>query len=395
MTNCALLAVENTVAKFGHVAQARIFTTTATAYLDHGYCPRSLDHGTTHKLAGSLDAMFQYRLPSCTDTAWGKPLSDAITYAFCLIILFEIPQQPQVLAAIPARWYSDPFYGHENTARLCARFIEHLFCDGQLSTSSDSNSTFTYFIAHALYRTNFHSSVAFGALVLLQRLKARFPTVFGSSGQRLFITAFMIASKVISDDKYSNKTWSVVGQSMFQLWDINQMELEMCQYLDWELNFEPVSFKEFEDMVRKDFAGPGPYPTYALPTIFKSASSTANSLPIVALNHFTSPISSFGPGHTSPPKPTPSPPQIHSPNLQPAYISPSFKPDTPSLCRSDSTSPVSSASPPTPTGIVDDLVAITEPNNSPRLLIRQSQESHIDAAILKQKTFAFAAPSIW
>ena len=269
------------MAKFGHVAQARIFTTTATAYLDHGYCPRSLDHGTTHKLAGSLDAMFQYRLPSCTDTAWGKPLSDAITYAFCLIILFEIPQQPQVLAAIPARWNSDPFYGHENTARLCARFIEHLFCDGQLSTSSDSNSTFTYFIAHALYRTNFHSSVAFGALVL-QHLKAHFPTVFGSSGQHLFIMAFMI-----SDDKYSNNTWSVVGQGMFQLWDINQMELEMCQYLNWELNFEPVSLKEFKDMVLKDFAGPGPYPTYALPTISKSASSIANSLPIVALNHFT------------------------------------------------------------------------------------------------------------
>ncbi|KAF8121247.1 hypothetical protein EV363DRAFT_1568827, partial [Boletus edulis] len=37
-------------------------------------------------------------------------------------------------------------------------------------------------------------SVTFAALVLLQRLKARFPTAWGSSGHRLFISAFMLAS---------------------------------------------------------------------------------------------------------------------------------------------------------------------------------------------------------
>ncbi|KAF8136960.1 hypothetical protein EV363DRAFT_1534015, partial [Boletus edulis] len=48
--------------------------------------------------------------------------------------------------------------------------------------------------------TPFHSirpsqvSVTFAALVLLQRLKARFPTAWGSSGHRLFISAFMLAS---------------------------------------------------------------------------------------------------------------------------------------------------------------------------------------------------------
>jgi hypothetical protein len=42
------------------------------------------------------------------------------------------------------------------------------------------------------------------------------------------------------------------------------MEREMCQYLDWELNVEPSTLKEFEDMVHKDFAEPGPYPTDVL-----------------------------------------------------------------------------------------------------------------------------------
>ena len=62
------------------------------------------------------------------------------------------------------------------------------------------------FIAYAVHRTRLHSSVTFAALYLLQRLKARFPTAQGSSGHRLFISAFMIASKVICDDTYSNKS---------------------------------------------------------------------------------------------------------------------------------------------------------------------------------------------
>ena len=60
------------------------------------------------------------------------------------------------------------------------------------------------------HRTRLHSSVTFAALYLLQRLKARFPAARGSSGHRLFISAFMIASKVICDDTYSNKSWSIL-----------------------------------------------------------------------------------------------------------------------------------------------------------------------------------------
>ncbi|KAG1795405.1 uncharacterized protein HD556DRAFT_1442247 [Suillus plorans] len=83
-----------------------------------------------------------------------------------------------------------------------------------------------------------------------QLLKARFPTAWGSSGHRLFISAFMLASKVICDSTYSNKSWSIVAQGMFQLREINQMECKMYQYLEWELNVDPVTLREFEDMVK-------------------------------------------------------------------------------------------------------------------------------------------------
>src|SRR6202041_1714626 len=64
--------------------------------------------------------------------------------------------------------------------------------------------------------------------------------------------------------------------------------------LDWELNVEPSTLKEFEDMVRKDFAGPGPYPTYVLQTISKLAATSTNPFPAIAPNSSTSPIPSFG-----------------------------------------------------------------------------------------------------
>lgn len=70
------------------------------------------------------------------------------------------------------------------------------------------------------------------------------------------------------------------------------------------------------------------------------------------------------------------------------YISLPSTPDTQSPCQLDSTSPASSALPPTPTGMVDNSAAIVKPNgNSADLSTRNSQESHTEQVILKQKVF--------
>ncbi|KAJ7840690.1 hypothetical protein B0H14DRAFT_2360518, partial [Mycena olivaceomarginata] len=78
-----------------------------------------------------------------------------------------------------------------------------------------SQAKLPYFIAYALHRTKLHWSMR------------------GSCGHRLFISPFMIVSKVTCDDTYSNKLWSIVVQGMFILREINRMEREMCNYLDW------------------------------------------------------------------------------------------------------------------------------------------------------------------
>jgi len=49
-----------------------------------------------------------------------------------------------------------------------------------------------------------------------------------------------------------DKVWSIVGQGCFSDGISTQMEREMCH---WELNCRAIALTEFEDMVRKDFAG--------------------------------------------------------------------------------------------------------------------------------------------
>ncbi|KAG2120261.1 hypothetical protein DEU56DRAFT_928467 [Suillus clintonianus] len=271
------------------------------------------------------------------------------------------PPKPQ--STQPSTRHFDPFYGHEPSP-LCAQFKNHLFaCPEYPPSSSNSQVKLPHFIAYALHRTKLHSSVTFAALVLLQRLKARFPTARGSSGHRLFISAFMLASKVICDDTYSNKSWSIVAQGMFQLREINQMEREMCQYLEWELNVDPVTLREFEEMVKKYFVGQGPYPTYILPSSSKTTPPpTTNPFPPppTAL----APTPSYGHRYPSPPKPTYPPPST--------YITPPTTPDTPSPSYSTSTSPASTASPPTPPtppGMEDCTARIVSASSSPSIQI--------------------------
>jgi hypothetical protein len=236
---------------------------------------------------------------------------------------------------------SDPYHGHEHTAKLCARFVSHLFaCPDVPPPPPPPSTTLTprldHFIAYALHRTRLHPSVTFAALYLLQRLKARFPAAKGSSGHRLFISAFMLASKIICDDTYSNKSWCIVGQGMFALREINQMEREMCSYLEWQLNVDPSTLRDFQNRVQRDFAGPGPYPPTVLP----------QPVPAPFTHQSTGNVNSSMPAF-APRVPLPKDaPVIPSPSVPPYHSSP---PDTPEASpHSASTSPASSVSPQTP-----------------------------------------------
>ena len=287
------------------------------------------------------------------------------------------------LLIAPAVQVKDPYYGHEKIAKICAHYISNLFhCPNQPPPSSahlfycpnrspsSPPPSLAHFIAYALHRTRLHSHVTFAALYLLQRLKMRFPAARGSSGHRLFISAFMIASKVICDDTYSNKSWCIVGQGMFSLREINQMEREMCSYLEWQLNIEPGALMEFESMVQRDFKGPGPYPThYAL----FAPSSGPFAHPKPRTTNIPTAIPSFDPGTPPSPSITPpiSPESLLKWLLDKLYPTPTDPPQlpTPLASHSNAPSPADSMSPITPPNYESESVGIVSSTGSSTIQI--------------------------
>ena len=248
------------------------------------------------------------------------------------------------------------------TIKMYARYVNKLFRYPDQPPPS-SSPTLAHFIAYAPHRMRLTFSVTFAALYLWQRLKTWFIAARSSPGHRLFISAFMIGSKVICDDTYSNKSWCIVSQGMFALQEINRMEHEMCSYLEWQLNVEPGALKEFESMVRRDFKGPGPYPALPAP------SSGPFAHPKPSTSNIPTAILSFGPG--APPSPPSSnaliPPEKLSRRLladpYPTSADVPQLPTPPASC-SNVPSPANSVSPATPPNYEGDGAGIVSSGGS-------------------------------
>ncbi|BGP12413.1 hypothetical protein JCM10213_001982 [Rhodosporidiobolus nylandii] len=138
---------------------------------------------------------------------------------------------------------SDRYYGFEDLALLCEHVISSLFAiTPQQQQAVDAKKETAVpqlgeFIAYALYRTRLPVSITHQALLLLTRLKQRYPSARGTSTSphRLFLSSLMLSSKISMDDTYSNKSWQVVGQGLFELREVNQMERELFAFLGWNV----------------------------------------------------------------------------------------------------------------------------------------------------------------
>ncbi|KAL0954391.1 hypothetical protein HGRIS_003375 [Hohenbuehelia grisea] len=274
-------------------------------------------------------------------------LATLISYELSSNLLGRAPQA--VMIIMEPKPEQDLFYGQEETCSLVTRFLTHLFECPEYPPSNEYPQSalkpsvmLPYFIVYALHRAKLHTSIPFAALILLLRLKECFPTARGCSGHRLFISALMIASKVICEDSYTNKSWCIVAQGMFNLAEINKMEREMCRYLDWDLKVDNPILGNSEAMVKHDFVGDGPYPTYPVKLVTRRATKVAAPVSVPPRHAILSPIESKPVMLESKPV-MPRPIQIHVP----LYSSPANH--TPSLCYSRSLPPASSSkSPATP-----------------------------------------------
>lgn len=133
---------------------------------------------------------------------------------------------------------------------LCEQFVNVLFdCPTTPSLVGAKKSPaprLAEFVAYALYRTRLPSWITYHALYLLQRLKAHFPAARGTAGHPLFLSALMIASKVAMDETYSNKCWTIVGQGLFELEELNHMERELFGFLNFDVQVDTEDLVTFK-----------------------------------------------------------------------------------------------------------------------------------------------------
>ncbi|KAJ7725047.1 hypothetical protein B0H16DRAFT_1472023 [Mycena metata] len=161
----------------------------------------------------------------------------------------------------------DPYYGKKDIAELSAKFITHLFQSPPFPSRTDRPQAYLpFFIAYAIRCTELTDEIVYAALVLVQRIKSRFPGTTPSSGHRLFIGCLMLASKFLCDWTYSNKGWRKIAQNIYTLREINRLERDICKNLEWDITMDSTTIYSFGALLNHDFAGDaeGPYPTYPI-----------------------------------------------------------------------------------------------------------------------------------
>jgi hypothetical protein len=188
---------------------------------------------------------------------------------------------------------------------------------------------------------------------------------------------------------------------MFSVREVNQMEREMCNYLDWELNVEGDILTSFQAKVTQDFAPlHGPYPTYSLIDVSKHAPKVAASKPNTPIptptSSPTSHVPPFGQRYHSPTKSTsPSKPSPTTVTTRPERLH--VATNTPSPSFSNSSSPASSISPQTPVGDEDFYAPIQVYTASPAAFsIKEKTVAGWPVNHpLKNDVFARAVPAAW
>jgi len=169
-----------------------------------------------------------------------------------LLLTMDCAQPTKAAPPQPQPTHPGLYYGHKNTAWLCGHFMAHLFaCPEYIIRNShtlsptlctEQNYTHPWLLLLLSYWNDWR----------LPSLHLEVPWAIEYSFLRSWLPPRSSATT------HSNNSWSILGKEMFQLQEINWMEHKMCPYLDWKLNVDPPTLKEFEDMVYKDFAGPKP-----------------------------------------------------------------------------------------------------------------------------------------
>ncbi|KAF7314815.1 Alternative cyclin Pcl12 [Mycena kentingensis (nom. inval.)] len=147
------------------------------------------------------------------------------------------------------------FDQHAYMAELSSRVLGKLFsCPAHPPESPASPVHLTAFIAYLLRRAKVQECVPYGALLLLWRLKLRFPSAGGCSGHRLMLGALSLASKVLDDFALTSADWSRLG--IFAAREVTRIERELCVLVGWDLAIDGPSLEHMRSTIQLRYGTP-------------------------------------------------------------------------------------------------------------------------------------------
>ncbi|KAF9443978.1 hypothetical protein P691DRAFT_796898 [Macrolepiota fuliginosa MF-IS2] len=172
------------------------------------------------------------------------------------------------MSTVPTASSPLPFYGHaysprrladyEPLAKICSSFMFELFTPtSNLDCANTSYDPLPYFIAVAFSQSQLPEANALAALTLLQRLKSHHPTRAFSSPpkrkepERLFLSSYIAATKVLSDERYHLKFWAKVGQNKFTVEELTAMEKEFFEDLQWDVQIDDATLAIYQLLVER------------------------------------------------------------------------------------------------------------------------------------------------
>ncbi|KAM0750998.1 hypothetical protein T439DRAFT_325155 [Meredithblackwellia eburnea MCA 4105] len=149
----------------------------------------------------------------------------------------------------------DNYHGFNSEVKLTLHIINTLF---RLTTDTGpslkrQDRSFKQFVAYVLYRTQLPSTILYHSLLLLTRLHIRYPTSRCSpqvhnSPHRLFLSSYILSSKMNMDNTYHNTDWKILGKHAMHPAEVMLGERELFAFLGWSAH---VKKEELDDFINR------------------------------------------------------------------------------------------------------------------------------------------------
>lgn len=103
---------------------------------------------------------------------------------------------------------------------------------------TDAPVTLFEFIRRLIKHSNVQTPTLMSTLVYLARLKTILPSnVYGlkTTRHRIFLGCLILAAKTLNDSSPINKHWAAYTDGLLSISEVNTLERELLEYLDWDL----------------------------------------------------------------------------------------------------------------------------------------------------------------